>query len=211
MFAYCQNNPVMYIDPFGDRIVGFGVQGEITIGGISVGIEIVIYFDPEVCGNSDFMIVAYTYSGYELSLSQLDSIMEVIDITGIACCMESSYTFSGEADYQNYLETSLLGQVLRGLFMKGGSVAVGIFAIDGNAKFDDPSDYSGKFQSLSASVSVNGRTGTGFYSYSGKCNTYGFKYGVSLPSGKGLLKRALSVDGSYSVSYYSSPIILYGG
>ena len=209
MFAYCQNNPVIYIDPYGDRIVGIGVQGEITIGGISVGIEIVIYFDPEVCGDSKFMIVAYTYSGYELSARQLSTIMGLIDIAAIAGCMESSYNLSEE--YNTYLENSVLGQVLRGIFLQGGSATLGLFGIDGGVEFNDPTDYSGKFESLSLSMSTNGRTGSVFYSYADKCVAVGMKYGVSLPPGKGLLKRMLSFDGSYSVSYYSDPIVLYRG
>ena len=209
MYAYSQNNPIIFLDPAGGRIVGIGVQGEITIGGISVGIEIVVYFDPEVCKDSNFIIVAYTYSGYELSASQLDSIKGLIDIGAVAACMESSQNINGKENHQDYLESSVLGQVLRGIFIDGGSATAGVFAIDGNENFDDPADYSGKFESFSFSVSTNGRTGSAFYSYAKDCVAVGVKYGVALPARKSLLRRAFSIDAAYSVSYYSNPITIY--
>ena len=58
MFAYCINNPVLYIDHNGNkskvdkdsyRFVGIGFQFELNIGSYEIGVEIIVYYDEEVC------------------------------------------------------------------------------------------------------------------------------------------------------------------
>ena len=49
MFAYCQNNPCLYIDPFGhEGIVGYGVQFDLSTDHGTCGYEIVIDLDEDV-------------------------------------------------------------------------------------------------------------------------------------------------------------------
>ena len=211
MYAYCGNNPVIYMDPNGDRIVGVGVQGELSVGDVSVGFEVVIYFDPEVCKDSDYKIVVYTYSGYELSTDQLNSIYAMIDAAAVAACIEESYDTFGGNDFQSYMDTSLLGQALRSVLIKGGSATAAFFAIDGDASFDDPSDYSGKFESVSFSGTVNGKTCGLFLATADGCRSYGVKAGLSLPASRNLTLGPIAWGMSYSTTYYSDPYVLYEG
>ena len=74
MFAYCNNNPCLYIDPFGyDGFVGVGFQVDISTDHGTFGVEIVIYFDADVVYKTtqdkqkSFAIAMYTYSGTSIS------------------------------------------------------------------------------------------------------------------------------------------------
>ena len=211
MFAYCQNSPVCYFDPSGNRIVGVGIQGELTIGDVSTGVEIVIYFDSEVCKDADFLIVIYSYSGYSLSASQIDAIKSLIDIAAIAMTVDSAYGGHGESDFLQYFLDSSMAQVLRSIFVDGGSVTGAVFAIDGYDNFDDPSDYSGRFDSVTVSGSVGTHTGGVFIASSPTCHSVGVKYGRKYAANKSFMFGLLGLDASWSVTYYSSPYVAYEG
>ena len=211
MFSYCQNSPVYYFDPTGNRIVGVGIQGELTIGDVSTGIEIVIYFDSDVCKDADFLIVIYTYSGYSLSASQIDAIMGLIDFAGIAMSLDVSYDRHGEDAYLSYFLDSSMSQVLRSVFVDGGSVTGAVFVIDGYDNFDDPSDYSGRFDSLTVSGSVGSHTGGVFIASSSTCHSVGVKYGRKYSANQPSMFCLMGLDASWSVTYYSSPYLVYKG
>ena len=74
MFAYCNNNPVQYVDFNGNkaevatkedryRFVGIGFQGELDVGGYEVGFEIIVYYDELVCGGKEPLVAVYLYEG----------------------------------------------------------------------------------------------------------------------------------------------------
>lgn len=209
MFAYCNNHPVIYVDSSGERIVGVGVQGEVSIGGVSVGVEFVIYFDAKVCKGKNCSLVMYTYGGYEFTTDQLAEITSMVDTAVLGECLKSSFEAVGEADFLSYFETTAAAEMIRGIFSDGGCATVALFLIDGYEDFDDTSDYSGKFEALSASGTVGGRTAGAYYAYADKCRAIGGKYGRSFSAKPNPLRSVLSLNIAYSVTYYSKPFVLY--
>ena len=211
MFTYCGNNPVIYVDLDGEKIVGIGVQVELQIGGVSIGLEIVIYFDEQVCNGADYTIVAYSYSGYEISSDQLSNIIGMIDIAALAAGVEQSYNACGESDFASYWGQCTIAQVFRGFFTDGGSFTGALFIIDGYDNFDDISDYSGEFESISFNASISSHTGSVYYSTSETCRAVGLKYGRKFSSPLHQLVTPIEFGMSYSKTYYSSPVIIYEG
>ena len=214
MFAYCLNNPVIYIDPAGKRIVGAGIQGELESDGNSVGFEIVIYTDPTVCGDSEYLVVLYVYSGYELSFSQVEDIQALIDCACNALPTELLYGTFQQGAYDAY-QIANLERILMYLSDEIGA-SLGVFLIDGSSSFKNASDYSGSFTTLSFSVGRKNISLTGFLALGDTCKAYGVKGTYTLASldHKNFLKYIavpLSFDGSISRSYYSDPIIIYEG
>lgn len=209
MFAYCNNNPAIYVDSSGERIVGVGLQGEVSIGGVSVGVEIVIYFDPEVCDGQKCSVVMYTYGGYELSSSQLDEITSMIDVAVMGACLDLSSESVGEADFLTYFATTAAAEMINGILSKDGTATGAFFYIDGNEAFDEPDDYSGKFYSGSATGTVAGRTGGLYYAVSPTCTAVGIKYGRGYSAKPNPLRAVLDWNIGFSVTYYSQPYVLY--
>jgi hypothetical protein len=153
----------------------------------------------------------YTYSGYEISVDQLDSIMALIDVYAISSSIDSLNGASGDTDFLTYFESTALAQVLHGIFSDGGSATAAFFIIDAFENFDGPEDYSGKFVSGSFSGSVNGKTGGVYYSHADTCQAVGAKYGYGFEGAKSALSTPMIFSFSYSVTYYSDPYILYEG
>ena len=194
MYAYCGNNPVVFFDPTGFRFVGFGVQLEIQVGDISYGVEIVFYTDSLVCDGKDLCVALYTYSGYDISLDQLDQVNYIIEtlVTTLAFTTDNT-------DVQAWY--SAVTFILNGAGASGGA-----FYIDGNDYFDSPEDYSGHFATQSVSVPYKGTTITGFHAESPTCDAYGVKIGVSFSGLRERKKKLFTI--AYSHSDYSKPKIL---
>lgn len=46
MFAYCINNPVVYIDPCGyEGLIGIGLHFDVSTDHGTYGVEVVVYID----------------------------------------------------------------------------------------------------------------------------------------------------------------------
>ena len=192
MFAYCRNNPVCYIDPFGDRIVGVGFQIELQVGDVCVGMELVVYFDPEVCNGKDMALVFYTYSGASFNSSELISTVSLLAKESMLVVTELGT-----------VEQDVLLLALMSLMVDFG-LSGGVFMLDGNDDFTEYSDYSGTFDSFSGSVNVNGVDYTFFRSTCSTCTSYGFKVGVaSNPK-----KKLIPFEFGYSRTCYSDPQVL---
>lgn len=181
MFTYCLNNPVVHLDASGTRVVGIGFQGEIQGGGTSTGIEIVIYFDEEVCDGDDFLVVVYFYGGYELSPAQLKGILKSADAILLAYSVESAYqrSFTPDSDpteamMQFLFETSIV-ETLRGC-ISGVAFSGAVFVIDGKeGVFTDPEHYSGEFGTWSYSVDIGTNAASLFVAESQSCTAIGIK------------------------------------
>ena len=193
MFAYCNNNPVKYIDPDGHRFLGFGFQFEIQVGDISYGFEIIIYTDPTVCGDKSFLVVSYCYSGYDISIGDLQQTQDLVE-TLIT-------TFAFETDCINIeMFYSAVTVIYNGAGVSGGA-----FLLFGDDDFVSPSDYSGGFETWSFSAKIKAVTATFFHSFSDTCDAYGFKIGAHFD---GLQSRTLNPFGiTYSRSDYSDPCV----
>ena len=191
MFAYCNNNPVAFVDSEGERPVGFGLQFEISANGVSIGFEIVAYFDPIVCNGSRMIITCYTYSGADISLDSL------INMESLMSAFYSLTTLElANMDQDTIL---FLGNAL----MEGIDASGSFFYIDGNEDFDSPTDYSGSFDTLYFTGSFCGKNAGMYYSYCNTCFAVGIKVGISTPKA-----RFLPIDFGYSRTVYSDPIEL---
>ena len=208
MFAYCGNNPVVCVDNYGERFVGFGFTVDVTSDRGTYGVEVVIYLDEEVinnssenesCDNEDpFVLVVYTYSGVSISSDDLGNISN----TAIAAAV----LFNNDVDLSKLSETNC-DEILISLnaFISGQcEVSGGAFLIFGNDLFVSPSSYSGPFDCFSGTFRRPGsRVGyTGYFSSSDTCTVWGLK--VTGSTKIALLPFAVS----YSKTYYSKPIIL---
>ena len=87
MYAYCLNNPVRYRDSFGvsaeeatdtdesdneekdpgTRVVGAGIQFDLDVGMSTAGYEIILFWDPTVCGEGNWKIAVYNYNGISVN------------------------------------------------------------------------------------------------------------------------------------------------
>lgn len=194
MFAYCINNPVVYIDPNGYEFIGFGFQFEIQIGDISYGFEVVIYTDAEVCDGEDFVVAVYNYSGYDVSIGDMQQVSNIIE-TLVTTFVYDTHNEDLEAFYSAAT-----------FVFNGAGVSGGAYLLFGNENFDDPSDYSGGFETWSASAKIKGVTVTGFHSFSETCDAYGFKIGAHFDGLR--VSNSAPFGFAYSRSYYSQPCIL---
>lgn len=194
MFTYCVNNPIVYIDPNGFRFIGYGFQIDFQIGDVSYGYEVVIYTDDEICRGEDYLVTTYSYSGYDVSVGDLQKIYDIAEVL-ITTAVFESRNDNAQAFY------SAVTTVLNGAGLSGGA-----FLLYGNENFKTPLDYSGGFETWSGSVKIKGATVTGFHSFTEKCDAYGVKIGMHLD---GLRKKGNNPFGiAYSRSDYSAPCIL---
>ena len=191
----------MYYDPSGlEGIVGVGFQIDVSTDHGTYGVEIVIYFDPDVVyqttgdATDQVAVAFYTYSG--ISVGQLE-----LAIAPQIAEMVSSL------DFERLNETTT-DEILISLaailtdFQLSGSV----FAIYGYDNFESASSYSGPFDTVSAMVSkpLSALSGGLYYSYSSTCWVVGGK--VSASSRPKF--RFLPLEIQYSRTYYTDPILL---
>jgi len=91
--------------------------------------------------------------------------------------------------------------------LEGFSLSGGVFILDANEDFTQYEDYSGAFDTISASVIIKGVECAVFWSTCSTCSAYGIKVGTSTKPANGLWP----IDVSYSRTYYSDPFVLMEG
>jgi len=171
MFAYCGNNPIIHSDPSGNeyKLVGGGVQFELDCGELTVGVEIIVYWDIDECSDSGPIIAVYYYGGISATVydpfiaAMIATIMDNIDI------------------YANGSEAGIA--VMAAILTQEFSIGVSGVAIWGDESFTTTEDYEGEFTSVGAS---SGKVRGGF-AYSSNClavsaggNAVGFQWIPSL-------------------------------
>ena len=176
------------------RIVGFGIQFEVQVGDISYGVELVIYTDPQVCGGEDYVVAIYNYSGYDISIGELQKWGNIAESL-VSTAVFETHNDNVEGWY------SAVTFVLNGVGASGGA-----FIIDGNDDFVSPESYSAGFETWAFSVDYKGASISGFHSFSNTCDAYGVKIGAHLDGIRDKRKYPFGI--TYSRSYYSDPFIL---
>ena len=155
MFAYCANNPIIYVDESGReyRLVGAGVQVDVSAGLATMGVEIICYWGTDECKNGGIVIAVYAYGGASINMNDawIGSIIAII------------------TDNSKYLESNYGTALLAILAMLGDgfSFSVSGLAVFGNEKFTSTEDYTGSF----TTVGVGWGKARGSYSYSENCRT----------------------------------------
>ena len=158
--------------------------------------EFILYFDETVCGGEDYLLVMYTYSGYEVPIQELSSLTNKVEAVLLAYLTENA-EICGDA---------FIGAV--DSFLSGIGASGGAFWIDGNEDFVSPDNYQGSFETLSLSLEIGGVNVTGFHSYSDTCDVYGAKVGRKEPGILQPPKLPFGLGFSYSRTDYSAPIVL---
>ena len=179
--------------------MGLGFQVDVSTDHGTFGIEVVIYFDPEVVKNTtkddtDKVVIAvYSYSGVSFNLSELALSSQLLEMT-------SSLDLESLNDMSEDELLIALSALLNGYQLSGS-----VFVIYGYDNFESANDYSGAFSTWTGMVSKPGSSlSMGVYhSYSNTCWAIGVKVGVSTKPKFSLFP----IDIQYSKTYYSDPII----
>ena len=201
MLAYCLNNPCLYSDPYGENgFVGLGFQFDVSTEHGTYGVEVVIYWDPDVvssthgCEAENAIIAIYTYSGVAISLDELAIAPQLYEMT-------ASLNFEDMNDSsQDELLVAAMG-LMTSLDLSGA-----VFLVYGYDSFISANSYSGEFQTWAASVSKPGSFISGglYYSYSDTCWSVGAKVsGATRP-------HTFPLKIQFSRTYYSDPTIIMG-
>ncbi len=147
MFAYCGNKPVDRVDacgtaydessgetPDGYRVVGAGLQFEVDYGNMTVGFEIIVYWDVEECSEGQAIIAIYSYSGVSANFldKNLGSIVSTIKDN-------ISTLTSGTTD-----AISTVVDILTGKY----SVSISGLLLLGTNEFTSVTSYEGPFVSM---------------------------------------------------------------
>jgi len=140
MFAYCANNPVTRKDAAGmiHEPVGAGLQLEITVGNVTVGLEIICFWDVSECSDGGITIAVYLYGGVSMDVDNplIGSILAMIT--------DNSQLLL----YGNEESLMLLATLLSNEF----SVSVSAVLITGNEDFTSTESYEGSFTSVGAGL-----------------------------------------------------------
>lgn len=157
MFAYCGNNPTSFKDPSGNAFVGAGIQLDVSTGEYECGVEIIVYWDDDVCDGENLVVAVYVYEGMSVNLDELYKNPDVLNaIEQLTCAVATN---SG-VDYEKLplieLQAMLFGTNLSGSF-------VFIWGYEG--MFDSTDDYAGPFTSWSG----NARHLKGSFAWSPTC------------------------------------------
>jgi len=156
MFAYCGNNPVIFLDDQGTsyRVVGAGLQFEISVGSCTIGIEVICYWDVDECANGGVVIAAYAYCGFSFDMSDplLGSIMATIT--------DNSDLLANGNEAGVLALAALIGDTF--------SISVSGVLVTGAESFRTTESYGGSF------TSVDGGWGKlkASYAYSENCKAY---------------------------------------
>ena len=209
MFAYCNNNPVIYTDMDGERLVGIGITVDVTTDNGTFGVDVIIYIDDQVIkeagkdGSSntdfDYVVVAYTYSGLTFST---EDVLDACNVSTVIAALASG-DFDLSALSKTNCDEFLIA--LNALLSQNATFSGGAFLLFGNEEFTSPWDYSGPFDCYSVSVRKIGSSfsGTGFVSTSDSCTAVGLK--ASISTGIHLIPFSVS----YSKTEYSTPNFLF--
>ena len=171
VFVYCSNNPVLLSDPFGQRAapIGAGVQIELSIGGATVGIEVIVYWDVEECQNGAPVIAVYMYGGISIDVTDPN----VVAILGMITDNASLLVGEDESGTLTMALASCIGDTF--------NVSVSAVLIFGNDDFKSTKDYEESFTSVGASFGK----AKGSIAYSDTCMT--ISLGVNLMGTSNLL------------------------
>ena len=141
MFAYCINNPVSFADHsgFSARLVGAGIQLEVSIGGATVGLEVIVYWDVNECENGAPVIAVYAYAGISVDVNNayIGSILGIIT--------DNSDMLLGEDG------SGMCVMALAAVISDSFSVSVSGVVILANDSFNSTKDYEKSFTSVGAS------------------------------------------------------------
>ena len=144
MFAYCGNNPVLFEDPYGNAFVGAGVQLDISTGAYECGVEVIVYWDDEVCQGENHVVAVYVYEGASVNLDELYKNPDVINTIEQ---LSLAVTANAGIDYET-LSLVELQALLFGVNASGSLVFV--WGYEG--KFDSTDDYAGPFTAWSGNA-----------------------------------------------------------
>jgi hypothetical protein len=168
MFAYCRNSPANRVDTAGSRdetiqnnggrFVGVGVQFEFSTGAYECGIEMIVYFDPEVCGGMNPIMSVYIYEGAGVDLLSLYNSTDFVNTIN-----QLSTTIMTNTCEEPYGKADLIA--LQAAIFRDAGVSASILAIYGYDNFKTPDDYSGAFTTFSGSAKHVKLS----YSYSSTC------------------------------------------
>jgi len=147
IFSYCCNNPVVRRDIHGTayknttddyRPVGAGVQLELDMGNISVGFEIIVYWDVEEGSLENPIVAVYDYSGGSTNFGD-EYLGSIIATVKNNTNLLTSGTEKGITAVIDILK-------------KNYSVSVSGLLIMGNDEFRSITSYEGPFVSLYGSA-----------------------------------------------------------
>lgn len=140
MFAYCANSPVQSIDPEGERerLVSIGAQLDVSVGDYEMGIELQVYFDPQVCtkNNGRPIIAVYGYDGACVSVDSLRENPAISQFCDLARGFGAYYAEGVDKTSLIALQATLSGQI---------DASLSVVGVYGNDKFQSMTDYCGKF------------------------------------------------------------------
>ena len=194
VFAYCINSPTNFFDSQGTRCIGFGVQIEVPVGDITYGLEIIFYWDDTICGDNNLVVAVYNYSGYDISIGELQQVNDIVEALLTVVMSEQ-----GNDDLTEWY--SAVTYIFNGFGISGGA-----FLLFGDDDFETVYDYSGGFETWSASGNILGSTVTGFHSFSEHCDAYGAKIGKHFEGIRPSLWNPFAI--TYSRTDYSDPYVL---
>ena len=199
-FVYCNNNPCLYIDPYGhEGIVGLGFQTDISTDHGTYGAEIIIYFDDEIVFNTtgdenkEYAVTLYTYSGISfnaLELAIAPQLVEIVSSLDLASLNEST---------NDEILITLCGM------LTNYQISASPFVIYAYDNFTSADSYSGAFDAYSLSFSgMNLFSGGVFHAFSDTCSAVGFKFATSLKPTSCLSP----LDVQYTRTFYSKPRLI---
>ena len=167
MFAYCNNNPISFIDPDGNscRLVGAGIQFEIDVGGATFGIEVIVYWDVAECMNGGFTVAVYAYGGVSMPIN--DPLLASI----VATITDNAALLEGGNEEGVLAVAAMIGN--------GFSINVSGVMVFGYDNFTSTESYTESF------TSIGGGTGRikGSYAYSDSCFAVSLGYDIAgIPS-----------------------------
>ena len=205
MYTYCLNNPVRYRDSLGvaaeeatdtddsdndekdpgTRVVGAGIQFDLDVGMSTAGYEIILFWDPTVCGEGNWKVAVYNYNG--ICVSADDPFIQTV----IACLMANAECFNLQDIENDCVDkaTAFLQVVLASLSMDH-SIGVSGVVVIGNSQFDGTEDYTEAF----TSVNYSWDRFRGSYAYADTCRAITF--------GRNITGRSLLPSRSISQTYY---------
>ena len=165
MFSYCGNNPVIHIDETGTdyRIVGAGLQLEISIGSASVGVEIICYWDTDECSTGGVVIAGYIYGG--ISFDPGNPLLASI----LATITDNTDLLISGSEAEILALAAIIGDTY--------SLSVSGVMIAGNEEFVTTESYEGSFTSIGGSIGK----AKGSVAYSENC--YALALGVNIWGG----------------------------
>lgn len=186
VYAYCGNEPIEYVDPEGNykkysgyKIVGFGIQVEVSIG---------------IIGNVGFQFVWFTGPNYK-------SWSMHVYLYGSMGAMNSYGKNSIKNWYNKFLKKFLkkftkAKNILKGI---GLSASISAFIIKANYKFSGPKDFAG----LSVGGSVTAWHVLGYFaSFSTKNKVKGNVYGIGYDT------STFGYSATYNYSFYLGKIYI---